>query len=202
MATLRSIPRMRFPLFHSRCGGFPLRLCSYALLDAEGVETPDPAQVATVRVTASNGERFRLRDPAEIRRFLTAVQGVRPAQLAQLDAAAQDLRSLNAPIRATDDQIELGDALADPTAGPEERAVATILRRDLAAALRRCLTDRERRVLVAAMGLDGGPPQPLEAIGATEGFSRERARQLLAGALAKLRDDPVIAGYREMAGEH
>lgn len=73
MATLRPIPRVVSPLFHSRCGGFPLRHCSYALLDAAGVETPDPAQVATVRVTASNGERFRLRDPGDIRRFLAAV---------------------------------------------------------------------------------------------------------------------------------
>lgn len=131
---------------------------------------------------------------------VAAALGVRPAQVAQLDTIAQDLLSLNAPIRATDDRLELGDALPDPAAGPEEQAVATTLRRDLAAALLRCLTDRERRVLVAAMGLDGGPPQSLEAIGAAEGVSRERARQLVAGALARLRADPVIAGYREVAG--
>lgn len=60
-------------LFHSCAGGFPLLLCTYALLDADGNDTPELDQVVVVRITALNGERFRLRDPAEIRRFLIAI---------------------------------------------------------------------------------------------------------------------------------
>ena len=60
-------------LFHSRAGGFPLLLCSYALLDADGNDTADMDHVVVIRVTALNGERFRLRDRDDIQRFLAAV---------------------------------------------------------------------------------------------------------------------------------
>ena len=60
-------------LFHSRAGGFPLLLCTYALLDADSNEAAELDQVVVIRVTALNGERFRLRDPEDIRRFLVAV---------------------------------------------------------------------------------------------------------------------------------
>ncbi|MFV9505478.1 MAG: hypothetical protein AB4911_13060 [Oscillochloridaceae bacterium umkhey_bin13] len=60
-------------LFHCRTGGFPLARCSYALLDADGNATNEHDRVAIVRVTAISGERFRLRDRAEIQRFLRAI---------------------------------------------------------------------------------------------------------------------------------
>jgi hypothetical protein len=60
-------------LFHSHSGGFPLLLCSYVLLDADSNDTADLDQVVVIRVTALNGERFRLRDRDDIRRFLVAV---------------------------------------------------------------------------------------------------------------------------------
>jgi hypothetical protein len=60
-------------LFHSRAGGFPLLLCSYVLLDADSNDTAELDQVVVIRVTALNGERFRLRDPDDIRRFLQAI---------------------------------------------------------------------------------------------------------------------------------
>ncbi len=60
-------------LFHCRAGGFPLHRCTYTLLDANGNDTSNPEQPVVIRVTALNGERFRLRDPADIQRFLAAV---------------------------------------------------------------------------------------------------------------------------------
>lgn len=60
-------------LFHSRSGGFLLLLCTYALLDENGNDTPDLDQAVVACITALNGKRFRLREPAEIRRFLAAV---------------------------------------------------------------------------------------------------------------------------------
>jgi hypothetical protein len=60
-------------LFHSRSGGFPLLLCSYALFDANSNDVAEFDQIAVIRVTALNGERFRLRDPNDIRRFLAAI---------------------------------------------------------------------------------------------------------------------------------
>ena len=60
-------------LFHSRTGGFPLLLCSYVLLDADSNDTAELDQVVVIRVTALNGERFRLRNANDIRCFLQAV---------------------------------------------------------------------------------------------------------------------------------
>ena len=59
--------------FHSRAGGFPLLLCTYALLDADSNDTDDLDRVAVIRVTALNGACFRLRHGADMRRFLDAV---------------------------------------------------------------------------------------------------------------------------------
>jgi hypothetical protein len=73
MHPLIEAPKLGAALFHSRCGGFPLHLCSYTLLDADSNDTAGLDQVVVIRVTALNGERFRLRDPDDIRRFLVAV---------------------------------------------------------------------------------------------------------------------------------
>jgi len=73
MPTTLDAPLIGAALFHSRAGGFPLLHCTYALLDEHSNDTPDLCQVAIVRVTALNGERFRLRDANDIQRFLTAV---------------------------------------------------------------------------------------------------------------------------------
>lgn len=73
MHLLIEAPSVVAALFHSRSGGFPLHLCTYALLDENGNDTANLDQVVVIRVTALNGERFRLRDPGDIRRFLVAV---------------------------------------------------------------------------------------------------------------------------------
>jgi len=73
MHTFVETPAISATLFHSRCGGFPLLHCTYALLDANSNDTADLDHVVVIRVTALNGERFRLRDPDDIRRFLAAV---------------------------------------------------------------------------------------------------------------------------------
>jgi hypothetical protein len=73
MHPLIEAPLTGATLFHSRSGGFPLLLCTYVLLDADCNDTAEPDQVVIIRVTALNGERFRLREPDDIRRFLVAV---------------------------------------------------------------------------------------------------------------------------------
>jgi RNA polymerase sigma factor (sigma-70 family) len=132
--------------------------------------------------------------PEELAREL----GWRPQQLAHLEAISQETMSLNAKVRDTNDRTELGDMVADPHFNPEETALETTLRADLAAAMNRLLSEREQRFLRAYYGLDTGRPATLEAIGGTEGLTRERVRQVIAGAIAKLRDDPAVAGYRSL----
>lgn len=73
MRTTLDAPINGAALFHSRCGGLPLHLCTYALLDENGSDTPDLGRLVVIRVRALNGERFRLRDASDIRRFLAAV---------------------------------------------------------------------------------------------------------------------------------
>jgi hypothetical protein len=73
MHTTLDAPLISAALFHSRAGGFPLLLCTYTLLDADSNDTTDLDQVTVIRVTALNGERFRLRDPDDIQRFLIAI---------------------------------------------------------------------------------------------------------------------------------
>ena len=73
MHTTLDAPLIGAALFHSRSGGFPLHLCTYTLLDENGNDTAELDRLVVIRVTALNGERFRLRDSADIRRFLAAV---------------------------------------------------------------------------------------------------------------------------------
>lgn len=75
------VPPISATLFHSRSGGFPLHLCTYTLLDADSNDTTDLSRLVVIRVTALNGERFRLRDPDEIRRFLIAVGRLSDAEV-------------------------------------------------------------------------------------------------------------------------
>ncbi len=73
MHTTLDAPLIGAALFHSRAGGFPLLLCSYTLLDENSNDAAELDQVVIVRVTAFNGERFRLRDRDDIRRFLAGI---------------------------------------------------------------------------------------------------------------------------------
>jgi RNA polymerase sigma factor (sigma-70 family) len=107
-------------------------------------------------------------------------------------------RSLNARLHADDAGSELGDIVPDQHFDPEAAALESAVRHDIAAALARLLSERERRFLRAYFGFDTGQKATLEEVGATEGLTRERVRQVIAEAIQKLRQDPVVAAYREL----
>jgi RNA polymerase primary sigma factor len=99
--------------------------------------------------------------------------------------------SLEAPLPGTDD-LRLEDALADedtldPGEVHDERILRTALEREL-----ETLAPRERAILEARFGLEGGEPPTLEEIGQQMGLSRERVRQLEHRALARLRERGAI----------
>jgi hypothetical protein len=77
MHTTLDAPLTGAALFYSRAAGFPLHLCTYTLLDTDSNATADLDRITVIRVTALNGERFRLRDPVDIHRFLAAVSRIR-----------------------------------------------------------------------------------------------------------------------------
>jgi DNA-directed RNA polymerase sigma subunit (sigma70/sigma32) len=80
---------------------------------------------------------------------------------------------------------------------PEASALSTTLRRDLVTVMQAVLSEREQRFLRTYFGFDTGQAPTLEAVAAAEGLTRERVRQVIAGALQKLRADPTIAGYQD-----
>lgn len=116
-------------------------------------------------------------------------------QVDKLEAIGQHTMSLNAKIRDTNDRTELGDTVPDQRYDPEATSLDTSLRHDLATAMARLLTERERRFVRAYFGLNTGQKDTLDAIGSADGLTRERVRQIIAGALSKLRADPTIQGY-------
>ena len=126
---------------------------------------------------------------------LAAALGWHADRVARLIASAQDTTSLNARLGDYDDSAELGEVLPDDRFDPVTTVLDVALRRDLANAMARLLTARERRFVRASFGFDTGQKATLEVIGAAEGLTRERVRQVIAGALAKLRVDPVIQAY-------
>jgi len=92
--------------------------------------------------------------------------------------------SLNRTIGSEEDG-ELGDLFADPTAlDPAEEASDSLRRLAVRSAVAE-LPERERRILELRFGFDG-PPASLETIGRELGLTRERVRQLEASAFEKL----------------
>lgn len=95
--------------------------------------------------------------------------------------------SLDKPI-VNDAPMTLADLLldGDPSGDPEASVVASDYRATLWAVVDE-LSDRERRVLRLRFGFDDGEPMTLDAIGAREGVTRERIRQIESKAVERLR---------------
>jgi len=105
--------------------------------------------------------------------------------------SAYPIGSLEAPLPGTDD-LRLEDALADETVeDPAETHDEQTLRNALARELE-TLSPRERAILEARFGLEGGEPPTLEEIGQQMGLSRERVRQIEHRALSRLRERGAI----------
>jgi RNA polymerase sigma factor (sigma-70 family) len=113
--------------------------------------------------------------------------------------AEPDLISLSAGIG--EDGAELGDLIADPTAtAPEDAAVVAVESALLRASLGR-LREREREVIELRYGFHDGAPRTLEEVGRRFSVTRERARQIEAKALTKLRHPCVPKDLRAAMGE-
>ena len=114
-----------------------------------------------------------------------------------LEAETPEPMSLDAP--AGDSTTRLGDLLpAEDATNPSTRIFRRAVRDEIDHALGH-LTDREKEVLKLRYGLDEDDPAPrtLEQVGKELQLSRERARQIEAGALQKLRRSEVGGRLRE-----
>lgn len=144
-------------------------------------------------------ERQRLlqelgREPTEIE--LAEATGLDPARMVELQSAPGAPVSLELPV-GEDEEQELGDVLADnDSASPEDLATTHTLKDEVQRVLESVLTPREQLVLQLRFGLGNGQAHPLEQVGRELGITRERVRQIEAGALAKLRQPPVLERLR------
>lgn len=144
-------------------------------------------------------ERQRLlqelgREPTE--QELAEATGLDPIRMLELQAAPGAPVSLELPV-GEDEEQELGDVLADTeSASPEDIATTQTLKDEVQRVLESVLTPRERLVLQLRFGLGSGQAHPLEQVGRELGITRERVRQIEAGALAKLRQPPVLERLR------
>jgi RNA polymerase primary sigma factor len=144
-------------------------------------------------------ERQRLlqelgREPTELE--LAEATGLDPIRMVELQAAPGAPVSLELPV-GEDEEQELGDVLADTeSASPEDIATTQTLKDEVQRVLESVLTPRERLVLQLRFGLNNSQAHPLEQVGRELGITRERVRQIEAGALAKLRQPPVLDRLR------
>jgi RNA polymerase primary sigma factor len=122
--------------------------------------------------------------------------GQPPERVERVLEAARRPVSLETPV-GEDGEHTLGDFLPDedlPT--PSDFASQQLLRRDLAAALGQ-LNERERRILDLRYGLADGQRRTLEEVGRVLGMTRERARQIEAEALRRLRAPEIGQHLRD-----
>jgi RNA polymerase primary sigma factor len=144
-------------------------------------------------------ERQRLiqelgREPTE--EELAEATGLDPIRMVELQSAPGAPVSLELPV-GEDEEQELGDVLADTeSASPEDLATTQTLKDEVQRVLESVLTPRERLVLQLRFGLGNSQAHPLEQVGRELGITRERVRQIEAGALAKLRQPPVLERLR------
>jgi RNA polymerase primary sigma factor len=140
----------------------------------------------------------------ELGREPTAVEiaarlGVEPERIRDALRAAQVPISLDVPISEAD-ETTVADLIADAAVqAPAEAAEEAALTRTLDQALHEQLTPREALVLRLRYGLADETPHTLSEIAAEVGVSRERARQIEAEALRKLRNAP---SFRERFHEY
>jgi RNA polymerase primary sigma factor len=112
------------------------------------------------------------------------------------------LKAMRQPISLETPVGEEGDstlgALIEDTSqrSPAEAAAETLLRRDLDTALAE-LSEREQKILTLRYGLADGQHRTLEDVGKTIGMTRERARQIEAEALRKIRHSDTWRHLRD-----
>ncbi len=120
--------------------------------------------------------------PAEVGRAL----GLSGAQVLDARHIAQPAISLETPLGADGGQL-LGDTLPDQAVHSPFDVASTDETRSRTEAVLQTLTAREAEILRQRCGMVDGHERTLEEVGQTFGLTRERIRQVEAGALHKLR---------------
>lgn len=130
---------------------------------------------------------------------VAAAMGVTPEKVREIVRASRRPISLETPIGSEEERLV--DLVADrASTGPAEAAALGTLRDHMEEAMA-ALNDRERSVLRLRFGLTDGRDRTLAEIADELGFSRERARQVEADALRKLRQPELRQRLKEYLEE-
>ena len=151
------------------------------------VALSDRAARGLAHIKRARSEHLRTHGREPTRAELSNATGFGSAQVESLLAVDRTPRALEERLNGDPRTTTLGDTLADPFAEMAyERVLDDIELREMRVMTDR-LDERERAVIHAHYGL-GQPAQTLNQIGSALGLTAERARQIEAGALEKLRD--------------
>jgi RNA polymerase primary sigma factor len=115
-----------------------------------------------------------------------AALGISEDEVEELEEVRQQPVSLDLPVGG-DRESTLGDVIADRSSAPADSFAALLRTRAELASVLDDLAANERTVLRRRFGLEGDPPETLEAIGERLKLSRERVRQIEGAGLRKLR---------------
>jgi RNA polymerase primary sigma factor len=115
---------------------------------------------------------------------IAAAMGTTVDRLEELEEIRQQPVSLETPIG---EGGRVSDLIADPSADPLDALVSLFRERADLVSVLDDLAANERTVLRRRFGLEGDPPEKLEAIGQRLGLTRERIRQIEGAGLRKLR---------------
>ena len=116
---------------------------------------------------------------------LAAALGTTVEHIQELEEIRQQPVSLETPVGEGAGRVS--DLVADPSADPSSAIAALFRKRAELVTVLDDLAANERTVLRRRFGLEGDPPETLEAIGRRLGLTRERIRQIEGGGLRKLR---------------
>lgn len=132
--------------------------------------------------------------PPTIDELADATQ-IKKEKVLQVMETSRDLLSLDSTIGTGFDST-LGDLLEDDIMpAPTETATMNLLKEDVDGLLT-CLSEQEKAVIEMRFGLKDGSTRTLSQAGQVLGISRERARQIEAKAIRKLRNSKATNELR------
>ena len=108
-----------------------------------------------------------------------------PGRLKEYLDKAEDSISLDAFVRASDDEVTLMDAVSDKYDLFDD--VQWAIDVEQVSVLMAHLNDREKYIVAGAFALEGGEPKTFQAMGKELGMSRERARNIYHRAVRHMR---------------